>query len=135
MIEILEVAVEKTNLKEKVDIIVSEPIGFLLVHERMLESFIKARDMYLKPGGLMFPSHADILVAPFTDDVLFAEQATKSQFWKASSFYGIDLRPLAEAASQVCLKLNFFRHILFFSHRFMSLAFLFFLTHFLVLAF
>jgi len=28
---------EEITLPEKVDIIVSEPIGFLLVHERMLE--------------------------------------------------------------------------------------------------
>jgi histone-arginine methyltransferase CARM1 len=41
---------------EKVDIIISEPIGFLLVHERMLESYVVARDRFLKPNGLMMPT-------------------------------------------------------------------------------
>ncbi|KAJ2070744.1 putative histone-arginine methyltransferase 1.4, partial [Coemansia sp. S100] len=31
----------------KVDVIISEPIGVLLVHERMLESFVYARDKFL----------------------------------------------------------------------------------------
>lgn len=38
-----------------VDTIVSEPIGVLLVHERMLESYLYARDNFLKPGySLLF---------------------------------------------------------------------------------
>ena len=41
VIEILERPVEKTTISGTVDVLVSEPIGFLLVHERMLESFIK----------------------------------------------------------------------------------------------
>ena len=74
VIDILECAVENTAVEEKMDIIVSEPIGFLLVHERMLESFVKARDMYLRPGGLMMPSKGVIMAAPFTDPVLWSEQ-------------------------------------------------------------
>jgi histone-arginine methyltransferase CARM1 len=34
---------------------VSEPMGTLLVNERMLETYIYARDKFLKPGGRMFP--------------------------------------------------------------------------------
>jgi histone-arginine methyltransferase CARM1 len=37
-------AVEEVELPEKVDIIISEPIGFLLVHERMLETYVIARE-------------------------------------------------------------------------------------------
>jgi type I protein arginine methyltransferase len=66
----------------------------------MLESFIAARDKYLKPGGMMMPSTADILVAPFTDEQLFNEQNTKSTFWDSNSFYGIDLTPLAVQAKE-----------------------------------
>lgn len=66
----------------------------------MLESFVHARDMYLKPGGLVFPSTSEIVAAPFTDDILWAEQNEKSEFWSNSSFYGIDLRPLAQKASE-----------------------------------
>ena len=48
----------------KVDTLISEPIGVLLVHERMIESYIEARDRYLKPGGAMVPSMGTIYVAP-----------------------------------------------------------------------
>lgn len=48
--------VSEEDLEEcSIDILVSEPIGTLLVNERMLETYIIARDRFLKPGGLMFP--------------------------------------------------------------------------------
>jgi hypothetical protein len=40
---------------EKVDVLVSEPMGTLLVNERMLETYLYARDHFLKPGGKLFP--------------------------------------------------------------------------------
>ncbi|XP_061394623.1 uncharacterized protein LOC133330168 [Musca vetustissima] len=49
---------------EKVDIIVSEWMGFYLLHEGMLDSVIYARDKFLKSDGQMFPSEATIYVAP-----------------------------------------------------------------------
>lgn len=52
----IEDAATSHSIPKKVDTIVSEPIGVLLVHERMIESFIEARDKFLKPGGSMFPS-------------------------------------------------------------------------------
>jgi hypothetical protein len=48
----------------KVDTLISEPIGVLLVHERMIESYLYARDHFLKPGGAMIPSTGNIFVAP-----------------------------------------------------------------------
>ena len=39
----------------QVDVLVSEPMGTLLVNERMLETYLYARDHFLKPGGRMFP--------------------------------------------------------------------------------
>lgn len=98
-IEIVESSVEASSLPvDKVDIIVSEPIGFLLVHERMLESFVQARDMYLKPGGLMMPSEGIIEFAPFTDEALWQEQAAKAHFWTQNAFYGMDLSCLKDEA-------------------------------------
>lgn len=35
----------------QVDVLVSEPMGTLLVNERMIESYVYARDKHLKPGG------------------------------------------------------------------------------------
>ena len=36
-ITVLKGKVEEVDVPEKVDVIISEPMGFLLVHERMLE--------------------------------------------------------------------------------------------------
>ena len=44
--------------EEKVDIIVSEWMGFYLLHESMLDSVISARDRFLKPSGTIIPMHA-----------------------------------------------------------------------------
>lgn len=54
------------------DIIISEPMGILLVNERMLESYLYARK-WLKPGGNMFPTTSVIYYAPFMDDYLYME--------------------------------------------------------------
>ena len=39
----------------KVDVLISEPMGTFLVNERMIETYLYARDHFLKPGGKMFP--------------------------------------------------------------------------------
>lgn len=45
-----------------IDIIISEPLGIYLLNERMLETYIIARDKFLKPGGRMFPNKADLCI-------------------------------------------------------------------------
>eukprot|EP00798_Chlamydomonas_sp_ICE-L_P002418 gene2418-8735_t len=57
-IEVVHSKVEEAQIPEKVDVLVSEPMGTLLVNERMLETYIYARDHFLKPGGKMFPAEA-----------------------------------------------------------------------------
>lgn len=49
---------------DKVDVIVSEWMGFYLVHESMLDSVIYARDRWLRDDGLMMPSMAYLYVCP-----------------------------------------------------------------------
>lgn len=100
-IVVLQQTVETVVLPpgEVIDIIVSEPMGFMLIHERMLESYIIARDMFLRPGGRMFPSTGTILAAPFTDPALWAEQMGKIAFWYTTDFYGLDLTCLADDAA------------------------------------
>ncbi|KAJ1679123.1 hypothetical protein EV182_002686, partial [Spiromyces aspiralis] len=99
-IEIIESKVEDIRQEiDKVDVIISEPIGVLLVHERMLESFIYARDKYLKPtGGVVYPSSGSIHLAPVSDAALWSETMSKVRFWEQSAFYGVDLRPFMELA-------------------------------------
>lgn len=55
VLRVLHGKVEEVAVPEKVDVLVSEPMGTLLVNERMLETYLYARDHFLKPGGKMFP--------------------------------------------------------------------------------
>uniref|UniRef100_A0A8C5JQZ4 Coactivator associated arginine methyltransferase 1 n=1 Tax=Junco hyemalis TaxID=40217 RepID=A0A8C5JQZ4_JUNHY len=77
--------VEEVSLPEQVDIIISEPMGYMLFNERMLESYLHAKK-YLKPSGNMFPTIGDVHLAPFTDE----------QY--QPSFHGVDLSALRGAA-------------------------------------
>ena len=61
---VLQGTMESVELPEKVDIIISEWMGYFLLRESMLDSVIVARDKYLKPGGSLFPSHARMHIAP-----------------------------------------------------------------------
>ncbi|KAK7598143.1 hypothetical protein V9T40_006378 [Parthenolecanium corni] len=89
--------VEEIELPEQVDIIISEPMGYMLYNERMLETYLHAKK-WLKKDGKMFPTTGDLHVAPFTDEALFMEQTTKASFWLQTHFHNIDLTPLHDAA-------------------------------------
>nr|AFK39038.1 unknown [Lotus japonicus] len=75
-------------------------MGTLLVNERMLESYVIARDRFLTPTGKMFPAVGRIHMAPFTDEYLFIEVANKALFWQQQNYYGVDLTPLHGTAFQ-----------------------------------
>ena len=98
VVTVLNKRVEDVTLDEKVDLLISEPLGIALVNERMIESYIVARDTLLKPGGKMYPDHAVLHAAPFCDEALYNEQLQKSHFWAARDFYGIDLAAVQEDA-------------------------------------
>ena len=98
-VRVLHGKVEEINLPEQVDVLVSEPMGTLLVNERMLETYIYARDRFLKPGGKLFPRIGRIHVAAFSDPLLYAEVASKAEFWQQTSFYGVNLTSLHAPAT------------------------------------
>ncbi|KAI9888459.1 MAG: hypothetical protein M1814_006906 [Vezdaea aestivalis] len=52
---------------DKVDIIISEWMGYCLLYEAMLDSVLWARNKYLKPDGLMVPSYCTLRLAPVSD--------------------------------------------------------------------
>lgn len=89
--------IEEIELPEKVDIIISEPMGYMLYNERMLETYLHAKK-WLKPNGKMFPSRGDLHVAPFCDEALYMEQYNKANFWYQASFHNVDLSSLRDAA-------------------------------------
>ncbi|TPX44674.1 hypothetical protein SeLEV6574_g04358 [Synchytrium endobioticum] len=98
-IEVISSKIETPSLSiPKVDTLISEPIGVFLVHERMIESYLIARDRYLKPGGVMIPSAGNIYVAPFSDATLWTQTMAKVRFWEQPNFYGVDLSSLTRDA-------------------------------------
>ncbi|XP_027902937.1 probable histone-arginine methyltransferase 1.4 isoform X2 [Vigna unguiculata] len=99
-ITVIKGKVEDVELPERADILISEPMGTLLVNERMLESYVIARDRFLTPNGKMFPSVGRIHMAPFSDEYLFVEIANKALFWQQQNYYGVDLTPLHGTAFQ-----------------------------------
>ncbi|XP_044470977.1 protein arginine N-methyltransferase PRMT10-like [Mangifera indica] len=64
LVEVIEGSIEDVNLPEKVDVIISEWMGYFLLRESMFDSVICARDRWLKPTGVMYPSHARMWMAP-----------------------------------------------------------------------
>lgn len=82
--------VEEVKLPvDKVDIIVSEWMGYCLLYEAMLDSVIWARDKYLKPDGLMVPSHMNMWVAPLADPEYITDHIL---FWR--NIYGFDMKAM-----------------------------------------
>ena len=63
MVEVIQGTIETVSLPEKVDIIISEWMGYFLLRESMLDSVLVARDRFLRPGGSLFPSHARLYLA------------------------------------------------------------------------
>ncbi|ERN02190.1 hypothetical protein AMTRI_Chr02g223030 [Amborella trichopoda] len=99
-ITVIKGKIEEVDLPEKADILISEPMGTLLVNERMLETYVIARDRFLVPHGKMFPTIGRIHMAPFSDEYLFVEIANKALFWQQQNYYGVDLTPLYGSAFQ-----------------------------------
>ncbi|KAI1506329.1 S-adenosyl-L-methionine-dependent methyltransferase [Biscogniauxia marginata] len=78
---------EVTLPVDRVDVIVSEWMGYCLLFEAMLPSVLWARDRYLRPGaGLMVPSHASLWAAPAADPDWVADNVA---FWH--DVYGFDM--------------------------------------------
>eukprot|EP00736_Rhodelphis_marinus_P008272 Rmarinus@m.14719 len=93
LITVIHGPVESISLPEKVDVIISEWMGFYLLHESMLGSVFVARDKWLKDGGVLFPNHASLKVAPFEWDAYHQE---KVNFW--DEVYGFDFSAIKPAA-------------------------------------
>ncbi|KAI1096180.1 protein arginine N-methyltransferase 1 [Rostrohypoxylon terebratum] len=77
----------------KVDIIISEWMGYFLLYESMLDTVLYARDKYLAPDGLIFPDKATIFICGIEDGEYKDE---KIGFW--DNVYGFDYSPLKETA-------------------------------------
>lgn len=54
---------------DKVDVIVSEWMGYMLLYESMLDSVIYARDKWLAPDGVCMPNGCAMMIAGIADQV------------------------------------------------------------------
>ena len=100
IIEVINEMVENVELPiSKVDVIVSEWMGFYLLHESMLDSVLFARDKWLAEDGLMVPSHAVIYCAPVNMNKYCFEHF---EYW--NNVYGFDFSPLSSASVQSTLQ-------------------------------
>lgn len=66
-VEEVEIPADCLNENGKVDIIVSEWMGYCLFYEAMINSVICARNKWLQPDGLIFPDRASLYVCAIED--------------------------------------------------------------------
>lgn len=100
VIQVIHGKAEELDLPEdeKVDVMISEWMGFYLLHESMLDSVILARERHLQDDGIMFPSHATLLAAPVQMDQFY-----KERFGGWEDVYGFDMTPMAQKAVEARL--------------------------------
>jgi len=84
---------EEIKLPEKVDIIVSEWMGYFLFYESMLSSVLICRDKYLKEDGIMLPDKASLHLA-FIEDSDYKKD--KIDWW--DDVYGFDMSCIKKIA-------------------------------------
>ncbi|XP_077419123.1 protein arginine N-methyltransferase 3 [Vanacampus margaritifer] len=101
-ITLLKGRIEDISLPvEKVDVIISEWMGYFLLFESMLDSVLVARDLYLDDGGSVYPDLCNISLAAVGDEQKHQECIA---FW--DDVYGFNMSCMRkvvvpEAAVQV----------------------------------
>eukprot|EP00474_Spongospora_subterranea_P006576 CRZ07034.1 hypothetical protein [Spongospora subterranea] len=85
--------IELPNGIEKVDIIISEWMGYFCLYESMLDTVLYARDKWLNKGGLLFPDKASLYICSIEDAQYKSE---KIDFWQ--NVYGFNMDCIREMA-------------------------------------
>ncbi|ENN80587.1 hypothetical protein HUJ04_009838 [Dendroctonus ponderosae] len=87
-VQLIKGQLEKTELPvEKVDVIVSEWMGYFLLFEGMLDSVVYARDKYLAKGGLLLPNRCSIRLFGISDQERYDNLIN---FW--DNVYGFSMK-------------------------------------------
>ncbi|XP_037086449.1 protein arginine N-methyltransferase 1-like [Pollicipes pollicipes] len=95
VVEILKGKMEEITLPvDKVDIIISEWMGYCLFYESMLDTVLYARDKWLAPGGMMFPDRATLFITAIEDRPQYKDD--KINWW--DDVYGFDMSCIREVA-------------------------------------
>jgi hypothetical protein len=91
---VLRTTHKKLKLPAKVDVIISEWMGFLMVMEDMLDDLLMVRDQWLKPGGIVWPRYTQLWLQPYGDAEWWSENI---DYWNSNP-YGFDLSPMTDYA-------------------------------------
>ena len=78
---------------EKVDVIISEWMGYCLLYESMLNTVIYARDKWLQPDGVLMPDKARLYVCAIEDRQY---KDDKINWWE--NVYGFNMSSIREVA-------------------------------------
>jgi len=111
VVTIIRGKVEEIELPvPKVDIIISEWMGYCLFYESMLDTVLYARDKWLAEGGLMFPDKATLYVCGIEDRQY---KDDKISWW--DDVYGFNMssirkvaisEPLVDSVDHKCVVTN-----------------------------
>ncbi|ODM89693.1 Protein arginine N-methyltransferase 1 [Orchesella cincta] len=94
VITIIKGKVEEVDLPvPKVDIIISEWMGYCLFYESMLETVLYARDKWLAPNGMLFPDKCSLYITAIEDRQY---KDDKIHWW--DDVYGFDMSCLRKVA-------------------------------------
>ncbi|XP_050219603.1 probable protein arginine N-methyltransferase 1.2 [Mercurialis annua] len=94
VVTVLKGKVEELELPvPKVDIIISEWMGYFLLYENMLDTVLYARDKWLVNDGILLPDKASLYVTAI-EDAEYKED--KIEFW--NSVYGFDMSCIKKQA-------------------------------------
>ena len=117
-IQVIKGKVEELSLPvDKVDVIVSEWMGYFLFYESMLDTVIYARDKWLAPGGVMLPDYLTLNLVGI-EDAQYKDE--KLNFW--DNVYGFSMKCIKEVAireplvdvvedQQICTDVNLLREV------------------------
>ncbi|KAG0267786.1 hypothetical protein DFQ27_008285 [Actinomortierella ambigua] len=90
--------IEEIKLPSKVDIIISEWMGYFLLYEAMLDSVLVARDRFLVEGGLLAPSQTRILLTATSDETFVDENI---HYW--TDVYGFKMSAMQDGTLREAL--------------------------------
>ncbi|XP_045165871.2 protein arginine N-methyltransferase 6-like isoform X2 [Mercenaria mercenaria] len=100
-IDVVHNTVETVVFPEKLDVIVSEWMGYCLFYESMLPCVLQCRDRWLKKDGVMLPSTASLYIAPFTDN----DYENRLEFWsEVRSVYKLSMESMKPYARKCISK-------------------------------
>jgi protein arginine N-methyltransferase 1 len=94
VVTIIKGKMEEVELPvDKVDIIISEWMGYCLLYESMLHTVIYARDRWLAPDGILLPDKSSIYICAI-EDAEYKED--KINFW--DNVYGFNMSCIKQMA-------------------------------------